>query len=326
MVRSLRAAGLFQGEKVAQSTDQIRAALGAPPAHHRVLDRWLRALVGNGYLTTDGSGFRAGRAIGDLDDAWQRARAAWASGLGSPTFVDYLRSNADHLDALVRGEQEATYLLFPQGRTDLADAVYRETITARYLNAAIAALVQELPRPLRVLEVGAGTGATTDAVLAAIGVAPTEYVFTDVSAYFLSIARERLPEWLKYERYDIDAAPPFEPRRFDLIICAGVLNNARNADRTVAGLVELLTPGGHLVITEPTREHYEILISQAFMMTAAEDARDADDGAMFLTRAQWLDILGETETVAVLPAEEHPLAPLGQRLFLVRRHLSAPPR
>lgn len=297
------------GVTVADGIEVVMKALSAPPEHRVVLQRWLRALTQN-----------PGRAT-DVSAAWQRARDAWQGGLGSVAFVDYLRANADRLPELVTGEQQAALLLFPEGRTDLADAVYRDTITARYLNAAMAAAVQALPRPLRVLEVGAGTGATTDAVIDGIGTAPTEYLFTDVSNFFLGIARERLAAhpWMRFGLYDIDRpAAEQVAGGFDLIIAAGVLNNARNADETVRELTGLLVPGGAMIITEPTREHYEILISQAFMMTETTDARDA----MFLTREQWLDVLEDTDVVAVLPAEDHPLAPLGQRLFLARRHVS----
>ncbi|MFC0623426.1 class I SAM-dependent methyltransferase [Kribbella deserti] len=305
----------------ATDIDTAMSALNAPPRHRIVLERWLKALRENPGRSSDPQVVTA---------AWDRARAAWSGGLGSAAFVDYLRANADQLPALVSGEQQAALILFPEGRTDLADAVYRDTITARYLNTAVAAAVQALPRPLRVLEVGAGTGATTDAVIAAIGNAPTEYVFTDVSNFFLGIARERLGQhpWLRFGLFDIDQPAAGQPAvaagGFDLIIAAGVLNNARNANDTVRELTGLLVPGGAMIITEPTREHYEILISQAFMMTETTDVRDSADEAMFLTREQWLDVLAgaRAEVVAVLPAEDHALAPLGQRLFLARRHVS----
>ncbi|MYW14970.1 class I SAM-dependent methyltransferase, partial [Streptomyces sp. SID2955] len=62
-----------------------------------------------------------------------------------------------------------------------------------------------------------------------------------------------------------------------------------------------------------------ILASQAFMMTAAEDARRADD-TTFLTREQWLAALEGAgfRQIVTAPDEDHPLAPLGQRLFAAR--------
>ncbi|WP_204269483.1 hypothetical protein, partial [Escherichia coli] len=57
----------------------------------------------------------------------------------------------------------------------------------------------------------------------------------------------------------------------DLLVMAGVLNNARNSEQTIRWLAEVLQPGGAMLITEPTREHLEILTSQAFMMPPPQD-------------------------------------------------------
>lgn len=281
--------------------------------HHTLIRRWMHVLAERG--------FSQDRVINPAA-AWDRAKAAWVPRLGEAEFIDYLRRNAECLDELMSGEQQATLLLFPEGRTDIADAVYRDTITARYLNAAVAEAVRSLAgaTPVRILEVGAGTGATTDAVLQTG--ASIDYLFTDLSNFFLATARNRFPT-VRTGLFDIDRTPTaqgYQPQSFDVIIAAGVLNNARDADATVRGLVEMLVPGGWLLITEPTREHYEILTSQAFMMTEAQDAR-LESGTTFLSPDQWLAILGKAgaEHMLTLPGENHPLLPLGQRLFAARR-------
>ncbi|MBV6697773.1 bifunctional Gfo/Idh/MocA family oxidoreductase/class I SAM-dependent methyltransferase [Kitasatospora aureofaciens] len=311
------------------TADELLTAVA--PAHHTLVRRWLTVLTDRGRLTRDGDHY-TGRITTDrlsTTQAWDEAAALWKDGLGGAAFVDYLRRNAERLPALLSGEQQAALLLFPEGRTELADAVYRETVTARYLNTAVATAVRLLAesatdRPLRVLEVGAGTGATTEAVVAEVRSGRVDYLFTDVSRFFLGPARDRfkaLP-WLRHGLYDIDRPPAEQghsPGSFDVVIAAGVLNNARDADATVRSLAELLTPGGWLLVTEPTREHLEILTSQAFMMTTAHDARLAS-GTTFLSRTQWLDVLtgAGLREIRTLPPENHPLAPLGQRLFAAR--------
>src|SRR3712207_9033281 len=62
---------------------------------------------------------------------------------------------------------------------------------------------------LRVLEIGAGTGATTTAVLAALPADRSTYVFTDVSPVFLDRARARFgarPS-VDYRLLDVERAP-----------------------------------------------------------------------------------------------------------------------
>ncbi|MGN9841246.1 methyltransferase [Nonomuraea sp. H19] len=334
MVCSLQRHGVLRDPERRHPVAEILSAARVAPEHHGLIARWLQVLAERGRLARDGDGYLGiapveERAVGR---AWDLARQAWTARLGSAEFIDYLRHNAQRLPELMTGELRAVLLLFPEGRTDIADAVYRDTVTARYLNAAVGAAVHALAQarrdvPLRVLEVGAGTGATTDAVVQALGGAapvPVDYLFTDVSNFFLTAARPRLAAcpWMRFGLFDIDRDPAeqgFSGDSYDVVIAAGVLNNARDTDATIRALMGLLVSGGWLLITEPTREHLEILASQAFMMTPAEDARLAS-GATFLSLRQWLDVLdgAGAERVAVLPGEDHPLAPLGQRLFVAR--------
>ena len=73
--------------------------------------------------------------------------------------------------------------------------MYERTPVARHHNGVVASGVKALVRGweedsrLRVLEVGAGTGGTTGAVLAELPAERTEYWFTDLSNYFLHTAK-----------------------------------------------------------------------------------------------------------------------------------------
>ncbi|MFI9362715.1 amino acid adenylation domain-containing protein [Kitasatospora sp. NPDC053057] len=273
---------------------------------------------------------------GPLDEAavadrWERLETAWTGELGSREFLAYLRRNADRLPALLTGDQDPVQLLFPEGRFDTADALYREHGMARYLNQAVASLFRQIAaqhpvgRPLRVLEVGAGTGGTTEGVLQVLEGFEADYLFTDVSPFFLPEARNRFGgyPWVRFGVFDVDAdhrAQGLVPNSFDVVLAAGVLENARDTEASLARLAELTAPGGWLVLTEPTREHPWILASQAFMMTAPEDARRTA-GASYLDRDQWRELLAKTAgagQVLCLPGDEHILAPQGIHLFAAR--------
>ncbi|MFJ8313367.1 MULTISPECIES: Gfo/Idh/MocA family oxidoreductase [unclassified Streptomyces] len=337
MVAVLQDSGVLDDPERTHTAEEILAAARVAPRHRVLIRRWLRVLTERGLLGQESGRFRGTAAVDPaaVYRAWGSAAAVWQQGLGSPDFIGYLRRNAACLPELMRDEQQAALLLFPEGRTEVADAVYRDTVTARYLNTTVAAAVGSLAavrnaaRPLRIVEVGAGTGATTDAVAAALteggrGRPPVDYLFTDVTHFFVTVAKERHADrpWIRHSLYDIDRDPAeqgLNPGTADVVIAAGVLNNARDTDATVRSLVGLLAPGGWLLVTEPTREHLEILASQAFMMTAPEDARRETD-TTFLSRRQWLDALAGAGLAQVItvPDEDHPLAPLGQRLFAAR--------
>ncbi|HDS1153837.1 TPA: Gfo/Idh/MocA family oxidoreductase [Pluralibacter gergoviae] len=336
MLFSLQEGGALLDPDRGWELPALMAQLRVAAQHRPLIARWLALLADAGRLTLRGGCyFSAGPlARSDLDARWRAVHRAWDNRLGTAAFIDYLWDNARLLFAAHQRSQQAALLLFPEGRSDVAEAVYQHTITARYLNTLIGdwildRLTDGAP-PLRVLEVGAGTGATTERVRELLrprygDAPPLAWTFSDVSNFFLINARRRYAglEWISTALLDIDRPPQAQgiaPGSQDLLVMAGVLNNARDSEQTVRGLAQALAPGGHMLVSEPTREHLEILISQAFMMPPPQDDRRRS-GLRFLTVAQWRDLFRRAglEVVASLPDEGHLLAPLGQRLFIVRR-------
>ncbi|WP_051698374.1 class I SAM-dependent methyltransferase [Streptomyces albus] len=336
MLHTLRQAGCCTRTGERRTRDEITAAVRPAPAHRRLLHRWLTVLTEEGLLSADASGALRCTAdpdtYADLDAVWGPARQRWRAAHGSDATVTYARSSAGELLALLRGERSAAGLLFPRGRTDTARSLYRESATARYQHHAAAALTAghlretDSGRVRRVLEAGGGTATTTEVVLPALERltgTPVEYLFTDVSPFFLDHARDRFGDRLRYGLLDIDRDPVEQGHAagtFDAVVAGGVLNAAVDTDRSVRGLTRLLVPGGLLVLTEPTREEHWVLASQGFLLADPGDARAAT-GASFLTHDQWRAVLDEAGLlpVADLPAAGHPLHPLGHRVFAARR-------
>ncbi|MFB9278523.1 Gfo/Idh/MocA family oxidoreductase [Cohnella cellulosilytica] len=336
MLNAMQAQGTLTDSQRTYGIAEILSAANVSPRHHSVIMRWLGLLAERGYIKRREGGFSGTEIVleGELDERWQAVRAAWDGKLGSPLTMDYLIENARRLPQLMSGEQQAALLLFPEGKMDYADALYRETVTARYLNQSVAEAVARIAAlrkrsALRLVEIGAGTGATTDAIVARWQAAPEpfplNYLFTDVSSYFLTAAQSRYSRypWMRYELADIDIRledQGIEASGADVVVAAGVLNNAQDTDRTVRGILELLVPDGWLLLTEPVGEFPEILISQAFMMTPPQDDR-ARSQTTFMSASQWQDVFRRAGAAEVLtfPADDHPLAPLGQKLFAVRK-------
>ncbi|MEU6665606.1 amino acid adenylation domain-containing protein [Streptomyces sp. NPDC046727] len=319
MACALRELGLFPSED-GKSSQQALTDAGIEPRHHWLLRRWLAVLDEHG--------------IGEADDTtavrlWAEAESAWSDEIASRDFLTYVKNHADRLPELLTGRQDPVELLFPDGDFATAYALYRRNATARYLNRAVTAVLEHITadRPLRVLEVGAGTGGTTeDALTALAGRDGCTYHFTDVAAFFLPEARRRFGDRerprMSFGVFDVDAdhrAQGLAPNAYDVVLAAGVLENARDIRASLARLTELVAPGGWLILTEPTREHPWILASQAFMMTEPEDDR-ALGGTSYLGRDQWLSLLREAgaDEVLCLPEDGHPLAPQRVHLFAAR--------
>lgn len=100
-----------------------------------------------------------------------------------------------------------------------------------------------------------------------------------------------------------------------MVLSANVLHNARHAGGMLAGLADLLAPGGLFVFVETTRELYSILTSMQFLMSAGPgeerlhpaDPRAAGD-RIFLTGEEWSR---ELENAGLrpwftLPHDDHP--------------------
>ncbi|MGW0003312.1 class I SAM-dependent methyltransferase [Nocardia grenadensis] len=217
-----------------------------------------------------------------------------------------------------------------------AEATYRENAISRYLNHAareiVAGVVTRLRAdrsPVRVLELGAGVGGTTDDVVAGLTGLPVEYHFTDVSNFFLDAARRRFADrpWMRFAIVDMNTDLARQPRH-DLVIASNVLHNAHHIGHTLRELRELLNPGGAVVFIETVVAHSQLLTSVHFLMSpaagqphaGATDVRAGTD-RIFLTEAEWVGQLTASglRPAVVLPAAGHPLALLDQRVFAAVR-------
>ncbi|XOS92282.1 amino acid adenylation domain-containing protein [Brevibacillus laterosporus] len=241
--------------------------------------RWIAKLTEAGMLHEHpAKQFRCSILQDDktVDEYWAKAEAAWTNMLQTAGFTAYVRKNAEKLPELLSGQLDAVSLLFPEGKLDHVRSLYVDHVMANYLNQCMCTLLQRIAqqqsgKTLRILEVGAGTGATTENVLKALEGFDVEYVFTDVAAFFIPGAKSRFGQYpnIRFGVFDVDKdyrAQGLAPNSFDVVLAAGVLENAHDIPASMNRLKELICPGGWLVFTEPTVEHLWILASQAFMM------------------------------------------------------------
>ncbi len=178
--------------------------------------------------------------------------------------VELLERAGPRLADVLSGRADGRDVLFTDEGFRFLEQFYRESPASAFYNAQVASLVRELAtgastdRPLRVLEVGAGTGGTTSLVVPQLDGRRATYVFSDVSPLFLERAR------VKFEAYPFvstclfdvtrpTAAQGLEPRSFDLVIGANVLHATPDVEAAVQRLRELVAPGGAMLLLEITR-------------------------------------------------------------------------
>ncbi|KAJ6044919.1 uncharacterized protein N7446_003115 [Penicillium canescens] len=121
---------------------------------------------------------------------------------------------------------------------------------------------------LHVLEIGAGTGATTAKVLECLhppGSDPqySRYLWTDISSDLLPSAEERFKHHrsVEFAVLDINQSPTaqgLDVESFDLVIASNVLHLTRSIEQTLGNIKSILKPGGRVLIEEICTEFLPI--------------------------------------------------------------------
>ncbi len=236
----------------------------------------LRKLSVSGLLEGD----PPGRIDALRESPW--SRDALASAIESEP---RLRSTLEFVDlvtrqypAFLRGEVEGSRVLFsPESMALWPRYFSNENLSYAAINAlGAAAVASATSKRLRVLEVGAGCGSGTLALLEAIAPWVESYVMTEVSPRFLKLGsdavRERFPEVpLSVKRVDVNRPLPEQgvERGFDLVYAVNTLHCARDLLASLRELRLALGPGGLLVLAEAIRPTpgFPVPIEYVFQLT-----------------------------------------------------------
>lgn len=114
-----------------------------------------------------------------------------------------------------------------------------------------------LTRPVRILEVGAGTGGTTKRLAEALksaGIQAT-YTFTDISPSLVSKAKNKFKQypWFEYSIFNVEKdVPDTFKNRFDIVVSANCVHATTDRTASCRRLREVLTPEGFIVLSEVT--------------------------------------------------------------------------
>ncbi len=259
------------GESV--DADGLRQRLQVSAEHARLFRRMLEMVARAGvldvldeqdarFVVTVGSGEPLPDDLPPDPEQFAAAMAGrYAHGANE---IGLFRRSGGALPDVLRGNADPLTLLFSSGEPSAAD-LYRKAPVARAANRmladAVAALLRRLPegRRLRVIEVGAGTGSATAAVLPELPAGRYDYTYTYISAGFFAEAEASFgggEAAIEYRVLDVEHDPVaqgFDAHGYDLVIASNVLHATRYLHETLAHCLALLAPSGQLVALENLR-------------------------------------------------------------------------
>lgn len=329
MIAALKALGAFRFPDDRLRPDDLIDRLDVRPVYRTLMDRWLSHLVSRGFLRIEDGLYFTDRLLpnGPSEAIVEAARSQFVD---SPMMLRWVEGSGAQLAGVLTGARSAVETMFPGGSLEIADELYNRAALPRYFNGIVRALVQAQvvatpTRRLRILEVGAGTGGTTEAVLPALPAARSEYYFTDLTDFFLARAQQRFSEFpfVRYGLLDLERDPReqgYPSGRFDLVLAANVLHATRDLERTIDLVRSLLAPNGLLLLYEVTTAptYFDVTVALLEGWQKFEDGLRGDTPV--LNVEQWLSLLRARGFVdaAVFPSAASPAEVLGSHVFAVR--------
>jgi acyl transferase domain-containing protein/SAM-dependent methyltransferase/acyl carrier protein len=239
---------------------ELFARLGIVEKYRRLFHRMLAILEEGKYLSRLAEGWTVVRA-----PVWDLPSDPQADAGRYPAYKQefgLLMRCGQALPEILRGAGDPLELLFPAESDISATMLYRNSVSLRFYNELAANLVRRsatelAERPLRILEVGAGTGATTASVLEQLSHEDIDYTVSDISPALINQAAALLQgnKSVRYAALDIESDPAmqgFAAHTFDVVVCANVLHATKDLSRTVSEVRKLLKKDGLLLLLEAT--------------------------------------------------------------------------
>jgi enoyl-CoA hydratase/carnithine racemase/NAD(P)-dependent dehydrogenase (short-subunit alcohol dehydrogenase family)/SAM-dependent methyltransferase len=214
---------------------------------------------------------------------------------------------------IIAGRRSALEVMFPEGSVEFVEPVYGRNAISAYYNDLVARAVvafarQQDRRPLRVLEIGAGTGSTARAVVDWLRkeTIDCEYCYTDLWDTLVADARRRLsaeyPE-MRFRFLDINSDPTSQglETQFDIVIATNVLHASRELRLSLRYIKRLVRFGGALVLNESVevQEYSTFIFGLLPGWRGASDPELRLDDSPLASRETWSRLLHEEGFVAV---------------------------
>lgn len=210
------------------------------------------------------------------------------------------------LTEVLQGKTSALQVLFPDASMETVEYLYEESITSKAFNSKFSDFIIEyisnIDKPVRILEIGAGTAGLTSHIISKINKLGKvqEYMFTDISRLFINHGQKKFKNisFMNYSQLNIEDSPlkqGFE-KRYDIVIAANVIHATKRLQDSLRNIKELIVPNGILVFLEVTRP--SLYLDLTFGLTDGwwrfEDF-DRRSAYPLLSNEKWLETLNSSQ-------------------------------
>ena len=348
LLRVFQDMGVFLREGESHLESELISQLKISPRYHRLLSALLQILHKRGILKTD-----KGRVL-----TLARCNSFALQNVSSEvaTFYQYFSEKCPaHLPWLIvvkrclekyplilRGKVDVNEVVFTDGDMELFAGLFLGHPVADYFNELLAdgvaweveqCLLENRTQPIRILEIGAGTGGVTGILLEKLAShgEQIEFWFTDISSVFTRYGENKFKQypWVKYQTFDIEKsldAQGIKSESFDVVIANNVLHNTRLIHQTLKNSNSLLNTGGLLSLLEFTQPIDILLyfggLLQGFWLF--EDPEYRLEVGCLLSIPLWQKVLsdcGFDEIIPLgLPCEMHDLSKARESVIFARKH------
>ncbi|MFD2168915.1 alpha/beta fold hydrolase [Tumebacillus lipolyticus] len=318
LLKAFREMGVFQSGGEQHEIEELKRQLGVLSEYDRLFDALLdmlrkgrfAELAGTRLITT--TEVDRAETIEMLDDLVGEKERFLASRSDMEAYVNLVWACVTAYPEVLTGRKNHMEVMFPNGSKSLVENIYKGNRMTDYYNQLVASFVQEFVKQrlaqndrasVRILEIGAGTGGTSSAVLERLRAfgSHVQYDYTDISVGFTQHGRRTFGTdypFVEFTVLDIEKDPlgqGFEPNRIDLILATNVLHATKRIANTLGQAKKLLKKNGLIVINEATA--VQDFATLTFGMTSGwwlyEDAEQRLEHSPLLSAKKWQEVLAE---------------------------------
>ena len=341
LLQTFRDAGIFEKSGTSYSIQELHEKLKVNEDYKRLVKEFLTILsrekfiaVNNGHEILTLQKATSPETLSNINSIQQRKNELEKLYPHHEGYIELIWRCSRNCIKIICGEILATDVMFPGSGLELVEKIYKGNPVSDYFNRLTALKARKLIKEIlatspaekiKILEIGAGTGGTTDFVLKEICDfnQQIEFVFSDISPVFLQNAMKKYDSeyrFVNYKLLDIEkemTSQSFKAGDYDIVLATNVLHATKNIKNTIQHVLTLLKLNGHLILNEITgKQDFATLtfgLLKGWWLFEDRDLRM--EGGPLINTEGWKNILTEAGFKVKEVSDEPGYVSLPQNVF-----------